>query len=789
MSGSVDARGAQGVQVVAPGGTGVQNNYFPGRRAAAWPHRVGVPPPRADGFQDRAVAAALDDAAGAGRTTVVTQVVSGMGGVGKTQLAASFAQRMWDERQVDLLAWVPAGSRQAVVSTYARASGDLVLGPEGEAPEEAAERFLAWLASTDRRWLVVLDDLAAADDVGGLWPPDHPTGRTLVTTRRRDAGLLAGRELVEVGVFTEDEAVAYLVGKLPPGLADDAPGVAADLGLLPLALGHAAAYMVDQDLRCSAYRRRLADERRRLTGLFPGERDLFDGSTGTVATTWGVSIEAADRAAPFGLARPVLELASLLDPNGIPQAVIATGSSRSSLDGDGNGNGVPSEDDVHDALRALHRFNLVTHDAALVRMHALVQRAVRERLADDRLDALARTAADALMEVWPPVDRADDVSRLLRTNALTLRRRRPDALWDPERGAHPVLRRTSRSLGDAALLADAIRFSRELLDEAVERLGLDHSDTLAISNDLAVWQSDAGELEEAIALLEEVVVDSTRLLGPDHVDTLEARRALGYARGVDGDPAAAVRELRAVLADRTRVVGPEDPDTLVVADQLGYWQGKAGDAVGAVAHLETLVAVVGRVLDPDDRIALGVRGNHAFWLGAAGDPAAAVAALEPVLADVVRVLGAEHRDVSVLRNNLAYWRGEAGDRVGARAALEDLLVDRRRIYGPTHRDTLATRQAIGRLAAELGDRAAAIAELESLVADHRRIDGEDHPHTLQTRANLAEVHGLLGDADVAVAQLEALVVDLLRALGPDHVTTVGIRRTLDRWLARSDVAP
>ncbi|HMG45278.1 MAG TPA: FxSxx-COOH system tetratricopeptide repeat protein [Acidimicrobiales bacterium] len=777
VSGSVDARDAQGVQVVAPGGTGVQNNYFRGRRAAAWPHRVGVPPPRADGFQDRTVAEVLDDAAGAGRTTVVTQVVSGMGGVGKTQLAAAFARRMWDEQQVDLLAWVPAGTRQSVVSTYARAGGDLVLGPEGDAPEDAAARFLAWLASTDRRWLVVLDDLAAADDVRGLWPPDHPTGRTVVTTRRRDAGLLGdSRELVEVGVFTEDEAVAYLTGKLPPGLADDTGGVAADLGRLPLALGHAAAYMVDQDLRCSAYRRRLADERRRLTELFPGEHDLFDGSTGTVATTWGVSIEAADRAVPVGLARPVLELAGLLDPNGIPEAVLAAGS------GD-------DEDDVHDALRALHRFNLVTHDAALVRVHALVQRAVREGLPDARLDALACTAADALMEMWPAVDRADDDSRLLCTNALTLHRRRSAALWDPDAGAHPVLRRTARSLGDAALLADAIRFSRELRGEAVERLGTEHRDTLAIGNELAVWLGDAGELTEAIALLEELVEESTRLLGPDHVDTLEARRALGYTRGMDGEPAAAVRELRAVHADRARVVGPEDPDTLTVADQIGYWLGKAGDAAGAVAQVEALLEVIGRVLDPDDRIALQARGNLAFQVGAAGDPEAAIAALEAVLADVVRVLGAEHRDVSVLRNNLAYWRGKAGDLVGARAAMEELLVERQRIYGPTHRDTLATRSALARLHAELGDRAAAMAELEWLVAHHRRIDGDDHSHTLRRRWHLAEAHGLLGDVDVAVAQLDDLMADVLRALGPDHVTTVEVREQLALWRAQSAMAP
>lgn len=210
VPGVEDTSHAQGVQI---GDGNVQNNYFyGGRRSVMWPHRVGVVPMLADHHQWRPVDDELA-AAAAGETVVVCQVVAGLGGVGKTQLAAALADTLWRERQVDLLVWVSATSGSSVVNSYTQAAAD-VTGVEDADPEQAAARLLSWLAGTDRRWLVVLDDLANPADMRNLWPPTVATGRTVVTTRRRDAALVQGRTLIDVGVFTPDEAVAYLRGKL-----------------------------------------------------------------------------------------------------------------------------------------------------------------------------------------------------------------------------------------------------------------------------------------------------------------------------------------------------------------------------------------------------------------------------------------------------------------------------------------------------------------------------------------------------------------------------------------------
>ncbi|MER5612165.1 hypothetical protein [Streptomyces sp. NPDC002215] len=41
-----------------------------------------------------------------------------------------------------------------------------------------------------------------------------------------------------------------------------------------------------------------------------------------MAATWSLSIERADQLRPAGLARPMLQLAAMLDPNGVPRTVL-----------------------------------------------------------------------------------------------------------------------------------------------------------------------------------------------------------------------------------------------------------------------------------------------------------------------------------------------------------------------------------------------------------------------------------------------------------------------------------
>jgi hypothetical protein len=726
-----------------------------------------VVPPAADCFQVRAVARRLDKVLAGGQTAVVTQVLSGLGGVGKTQLAAGLARRVWHEQSVDLVVWVAAVSRDTIVAGYAEAAADVAPGV-GDG-EQAAARFLAWLASTDRRWLVVLDDLTDPTDLRGLWPPQTVGGRVVVTTRRRDAALAgAGRRLVDVGVFTPGEAAGYLADKLgtDPSRLVQAEQMAADLGFLPLALAQAAAYMLDRGLDCAAYRRRLADGHKTLTQLVPERAALPDDHRAAVAVTWSLSIDLADQLDPVGLARPMLNLASVLDPAGIPLAVLQALAALAYLTRTrAGGGGSVDADAARDALYCLRRLNLIDLDEASasrsVRVHALVQRATREALTRTALDDAVTTAADALILVWPDPERDTELGQALRANTIALRTT-GDMLWTvppragrrhellsrlgfPLRRAHPVLFRAGESLGGAGQVSAAVDYFRELHSTANEYLGPDHLDTLAARYRLAYWQGEAGDPARAAAALEALVDDWLRVLGPDDPGTLAARYQLARRLGEAGDPAGTIAALEALLDDRRRVLGPDHPDTVDTRHELARWRGLAGDPAGAAADYEAVLTDWLRVLGPDNPNTLAARHELANWRGYAGDAVGAVAALEDVVADELRVLGPASPRTLIARHTLASWRGRAGDPAGAAVALEQLLTDRLRILGPDHPDTLDTRHELARWLGESGDPAGTVTALEQLFTDHLRILGPDHPRTLDTRASLAYWQGRARD--------------------------------------------
>ncbi|MEV6301864.1 tetratricopeptide repeat protein [Actinoplanes sp. NPDC051861] len=710
---------AEGVQV---GDRNTQHNYFGQRGPVTWPRRVGVVPRAAHGRQPRPADRDLAGV-GAGGTAVVCQVVAGLGGVGKTQLAANLAERLWSEDAVDLLVWVTATSRTSILSTYALAAGEIT-GFDDTDPGQAAVRLLSWLAGTERRWLVVLDDLSDPGDLTGLWPPDTATGRTVVTTRRRDAALLAGRQLVDVGVFTAEQAVAYLTRLLgdDPARLGEAGELAADLGHLPLALAQAAAYMIDQDLTCAAYRHRLS--RHPLVRLHP--EALPDQQSVPVARAWNLSVEAAGDLAPI-----VLRLAAVLDPNGIPARLFTT---RAVLDHCVARLGHPVDADrVHDTLRVLHRLSLADTDADTVRVHALIQRVARESTPEQERQPVVITAADAMLRLWPDIERDPATRRLgqrLRANTVAL----AEHLTSMPDSVQTVLFRAGNSLGEIGLVALACDYFTVMGRAAHRRFGPDHPDTLAARHNVARWQGEAGDAAGAAAAYEQLLADSLRVLGADHPYTLSTRGNLARWRGEAGDPALAVAGFERLLTDRLRLLGPDHPHTFTTRSSLARWRGQSGDPAGAAAALEQLLTDRLRVFGPDHPGTLSTRHNLAYWTGEAGDAGGAASALEQVLADRVRVLGPDHPSTLSTRNTLAYWRGHAGDAAGAAAALEPLLADRLRVLGPDHPHTFNTRGNLARWKGQAGDPEGAAEAYEQLLADRLRVLGPDHPDTRSTRA-------------------------------------------------------
>ncbi|MFD9061847.1 tetratricopeptide repeat protein, partial [Kitasatospora purpeofusca] len=685
------------------------NNHLPPVPEPVWrPVRVGTVPPLASAFQPRpGLREEIDRARERNSTVVLTQVLSGGGGVGKSQLAAHYAHRAHAEG-VDVLVWVNAAGTSQIITAYAEASRAVWEGAVGgQDAEQDAAAFLKWLAVTDRSWLVVLDDLTDLEAAAPWWPrpPAGANGRVLATTRRRDALVTGnGRARVDIGTYTQAEALAYLRERLAEAgtghlLHDRADELVEALGLLPLALAHAAAYMINEDVDCTTYLRLFTDRASHLENLLPPGADT-DGYGRQVTASLLLALDAADHREPSGLATPAIRLAAHLDPAGHPdtlwttEAVIRYLTTHRTRHPDTSEPPPVTPGEARAALRLLHHYALITHDTRdshrAVRLHALTARAARETAPPAEISATVRAAADALRAVWPEHEHtARDLTVVLRANTDTLTGHAGDHLWYPD--AHLVLFTAGNSLLRAGLFHTAVTHWQHLTADAERILGDDHPGTLTSRSNLASSYWQAGRTAEAIRIEERVAADRERLLGPDHPDTLSARGNLATSYWQAGRTAEAIVLEERVLADRERLLGHDHPDTLLARANLAASYAQAGRTAEAIVLGERVLADRERLLGDDHPDTLTSHANLATCYARAGRTAEAIVLGERVLADRERLLGPDHPDTLSARGNLAtsYWRaGRTGE---ATALLERVLADRERLLGPDHPDTLSAR--------------------------------------------------------------------------------------------------
>lgn len=710
---------------------------LPAAPEVSWPVEVGRIPAPASAFQPRtALRERLGRARAEAGAVAPTQVLTGGGGVGKTQLAAACAVE--DLRDgADLVVWCPAGEVQQIVTGYQEAALRVrAPGATGDDPQADARALLSWLATTPRRWLVVLDDLTDPEAVRDWWPASRTgSGWVLATTRLRDARLTGGgRTTVDVGAYEPDEAAAFLRDRLSaaaPQLLDEAAAeLAGAVGRLPLALGLAATHMINEDLGCTRYLDRFS--RLKLGQALPPWADA-EAYGREITAALLLSLEAAQNTEPAGLAVPVLRLAALLDPAGHPHRLWETRTAllHLSVHGDPPARGrrrkrrkprtrPVTAEEARAALRVLHRYALLTCDSLAeprgVRIHALTARAIRETTPEEVRYWCVRTAADALLEIWPEPDRpadglpggpavrpadgvavdpADGLAAVLRANTAALARHGESVLWGPHGNhRHLVLFRAGLSLLDDGLTDAAVAFWRHLTVTAERVLGSDAPDTLTARHNLAAAQAGAGHSGEAAEALERVAADRERLLGPDHLHTLATRDVLGTAYRDAGRTDEAVDLLEHVLADRERLLGPDHPHTLATRNNLATAYLRAGRHTEAVAMLERLLDDMARVLPPDHRDTLTIRANLATAYDETGRTDEALELRQRVLTGRERLLGPDHPDTLAVRNTLAGAYRRAGRTDEAVALARQILDLMERLLGPDHPHTRSARRTL-----------------------------------------------------------------------------------------------
>jgi tetratricopeptide (TPR) repeat protein len=652
----VDASAGQGVQV---GDHGVQFNFFGGSTAGpgvagAGTVVVGDLPQEPAAFQPRAgLMEALERRPGGGVRVVFA--VTGIRGVGKTQVAAAYGRRRIAEGW-RLVAWVDASGEVSLLAGLALVAVAAGVGTAEEGPRVLAAGVRHWLEADGERRLLIFDNAVDLD----LLRPFVPAGgaaQVVVTSTRRSAGTL-GRP-VAVDVFSEAEALAFLAERT--GLDDAAGGLelVAELGFLPLGLAQAAALIARERLDYRTYLRRL----RALPVAGYLRRAEGDTYPYRLAEAIELSLRAVEADDPSGVCGRLMGLVAVLAESGVPRPLLHLAAESGALGGGPVG---PAEADAGVGDLADASLLGFTVDGGSVVAHRLVMRVARERLAGEGgLSAMVDTAvlvladvADGFGEAWrDPAgvrELAGQVSAVVACLAAhpdVFAGEAPAGLLRLRLRAVYLLNKLGDSTGLAILAAEPLAADCERL------LGADHPDTLSAWTNVAYAYKAAGRTAEAIALYERTLAVGERLLGADHPDTLISRNNLAMAYQAVGRTAEAIPLHERTLADRERLLGADHPDTLQSRNNLATTYRAAGRTAEAIRLHERTLADRERLLGADHPNTLTSRNNLAMAYRTVERTAEAVALLERTLADCERLLGADHPNTKVIRRNLAALKG------------------------------------------------------------------------------------------------------------------------------------
>jgi tetratricopeptide (TPR) repeat protein len=555
--------------------------------------------------------------------------ISGLGGIGKTQLALEYAYRCYQNKVYRAVLWVDAADEATLEASY----GDLVtpLGLPELDEQELAKRVQAvmqWLED-HTNWLLIMDNADNLQLARSFFPScDH--ARILLTTRSQIVGNTIARK-IELDKMEPAEGLLFLLRRSFPGKPLDETTldtVAADireaatqvvelLGGLPLALDHAGAYIEDTGVSFTEYRRRYDKARHDLLDRRSSQdeenKGKYSDHPDTVVVTFELCFRNASERHP--LATDILNFCAFLQPDAIPTELFEHNDSFKY--------GTTAFDD---GIAALQRYSLIRGNSQdqTFSLHRLVQAVATDAMPPDlqrqwrervvrALDAAFpnelefqnwRQCKRLLFHAWNCATWTDDeltptveAAELFRKagSYLSERGRYTEAellqelallIYEQDLGTeHPT---TARGLHNLAVLykkqgkfSQAEPLYRQAIAIQMEKLGVGHPETLLSLQNLAALYMQQGKIARAEQLIKRVLILQDDQLGAEHPDTVMSLFLLATIWSVQGHLWQAEFLYRHVLKILEKSLGPEHPDLalpLLEFALLLHKQGKHAQA-------------------------------------------------------------------------------------------------------------------------------------------------------------------------------------------------------------------
>jgi len=697
------------------------------------------------------------------------QAISGLGGIGKTQIALEYAYRYRGQYQAIL--WVTAASRNVLIAEFVTLAALLDLPEQHEQDQDIVVRAVKRWFVTHESWLLILDNVDDLEMISEFLPTQG-AGNILLTTRLQALGAVALS--VEVEKMGMDEGILFLLRRTKT-LAPDASlvqsrkeiqaqavEIVTELDALPLALDQAGAYI--EETRCgllaylNLYRTRRKDLLLR-RGRFPADHPE------PVTTTWSLSFQQVEQES-FA-ATDLLRLLAFLNAESIPEEILIEGAVEL-----GPALGLVAADPlkIDEVIELLLRYSLIRRNPEFkfLSIHRLVQAVLKDGMERNQQRLWAERAIRAINKAFPNVELKTwaRCQRCLRHAQISAAYIEEYGLAFPE--AARLLNQAANYLSTHAQYAQAEPLLRQALTIRKQVLEATHPDSAYTLSDLGVLYLTQGKYQDSAPLLEQALKIREQSLGLEHPDTAASLNNLALLYYVQGKYVLAEQLYQQALHIRQSVLEPEHPDiaqSLSNLAELYTVQGKYQQAESLYLQARDSQEKALGLHHPDVAKTLN---NLALLYRSKGEYSTAEQLYKKALSIQEQILGPDHPDVAQTLNNMARLYRAQGEYVEAEPLYRKALAMREKVFGHNHPHVAQSFYSLMKLYHSQGNYFQAEEFGKEALKIQEQHLGSNHPDIASTLGMLARIYQGQGKQVEAETLYQRAVTIRESTLGSDH---------------------
>jgi len=685
----------------------------------------------------------------------LTQAISGLGGIGKTQIALEYAFRYGYE--YDCIWWANAETDNTILASFQDfAKKKKIVNEDTKETEVIIEAVRYWMQQNDN-WLFIYDNAEEEKSLQSVLPAQNLKKQHVLITSRNTRFLKCTP--VNIGIFTEAEACAFIEKYTQKPPDKHFKVLAKKMGYLPLALDQAGAYMAASKKSYEDYSD-LYD--RKNLALLTKYRD--DPDKKTVATTWQVSIEKIDNTA----AKQLLNLCAFFAPENIYLDFLTNASE---VLPDELRKAADDEIDFDDAIAELTKYSLVSLNESALSIHRLVQEVVRDSLKQKQTHY-----RNLYISILNKLTFSDFSTVALRERFRTLV---PHILSvtnkiskeDETEELSELYHFLGWGFEDLADYDRALEYCEKVIAIRENILGKEHLKTAKAYNNIAVVYYSLSKYDLALEYYEKDLLISKKVLGKEHPDTASSYYNMGMVFDDKSEYDLALDYYRKALAIREKVLGKEHPDVANCYHNISLVYDAQDNNVLAWEYATKALTICEKTFGEEHIEMTSSYSNIGGLYYSQCKYDLALTYYEKDLAISEKILGNKHPNTARTYYNIGLVYSQKEDLEHALEYFNKALANQEKVLGIAHPSTADTYDGIGDVYRSQGDYQRALEYYGKALDIKKKRVGDEHPSTAYPYDGIGDVYLAQGDYERALEYHRKALVIREKVLGAGHSNT------------------